>query len=160
MILVAVSTGHFDPLIEACSRLGSRYAFLGQIGSGTVVPPFPHFRTAPPEEIERRMAEAELVVTHAGTGMLSQLYRLTKRTVVVPKQSRYGESNDGQVELARKWAELGICTLCMDVDRLGEAIEKCRESTPHFPRLPSLGAHFRDLLGLSSVSAGVSSRGK
>ena len=53
---------------------------------GTHVPRFPHFRMGSPQEIEKKMREAELVVSHAGTGMLSMLYRLKKKTVVIPKQ--------------------------------------------------------------------------
>jgi UDP-N-acetylglucosamine transferase subunit ALG13 len=49
--------------------------------------------------------------------MLSLLYRLRKPTIIVPKQVRYGEANDGQVELAKKWAELGMGILYrMDVE--------------------------------------------
>lgn len=123
MIFVVVSTGHFDPLIAACSRLHPTYDFIGQIGSSQVEPPFSHFKTASPSQLESYMARAELVVTHAGTGMLSMLYGLKKKCVVVPKQIRYGEANDGQVELARKWQELGIGVLCLDVNELSNAIE-------------------------------------
>src|SRR5688572_4083628 len=118
MIFVTVSTGHFDPLIAACDALRDRYDFFGQIGSGTHVPKFKHVLTAPPKDIEKYMSEAELVISHGGTGMLSTLYRLKKPTLVIPKQIRYGEANDGQVELAVKWAELGMAVLCMDVKNL------------------------------------------
>src|SRR4051794_3225074 len=103
MIFIVVSTGHFDPLIQECSRLSGRYDFLGQIGSSAVTPPFPYFRTAPPTEIENHMKRAELVISHGGAGMTAMLYRLRKKCVIIPKQKRYGEANDLQVELARKW---------------------------------------------------------
>lgn len=138
MIFVTVSTGHFDPLIRACAGL-PEYPFRAQIGSGTFVPPFPYFRTASPETIAAEMARAEIVIAHAGTGMLSTLYGLRKPCIIVPKQVRYGESNDGQVELARKWAELGMGYLCMDVSKLGEAIERFKEGVWSFPAFPALG---------------------
>jgi UDP-N-acetylglucosamine transferase subunit ALG13 len=150
MIFVVVSTGHFDPLIAECDRLKDKFPFHGQIGSGTIVPGFTHFRTGEPEAIERHMRDAELVVSHAGTGMLSMLYRLKKKAVVIPKQIRYGEANDGQVELARKWGELGMAVLCMDVADLERSIEACRKSNPKFPAFPSLGAHLRQHLGWES----------
>lgn len=150
MILVTVSTGHFDPLIAACDALhGPSHDFFGQIGSSTVVPKFPHVRTCAPAELEAHMARAELVVAHAGTGMLSMLYRLKKRAVVIPKQIRYGEANDSQVELARKWGELGIAVLCLDVAELERAIRACREGTPRFPAFASLGRHLAGTLGLA-----------
>lgn len=146
-IFIVVSTGHFDPLIAECERLKDKFDFRGQIGSGTVVPTFSHFRTGEPQQIEKEMRDAELVVAHAGTGMLSMLYRLKKRAVVIPKQIRYGEANDGQVELAKKWGELGMAVLCMDVNDLEMAIAECRGRSPKFPAFPSLGAELRRHLG-------------
>lgn len=144
MIFVTVSTGHFDPLIEECTRLSDRYEFFGQIGITHFEPPFPHVRQLSPLELEEKMKRAELVISHAGTGMLSWLYRLQKRAVVVPKQIRYGESNDGQVELAKKWAELGCAVLCMDVKNLAPSIERARIQDFKFPKLPPLGAFFNE----------------
>ncbi len=148
MIFVTVSTGHFDPLIRACARLAPRFEFEAQIGSGSFVPPFPHFRTGSTAQIESKMQQAELVITHAGTGMLSMLYRLQKPCIVIPKQMRYGEANDGQVELARKWGELQMGVLCLDVNGLEAAIEACRERNWSFPQIPSLGDGLRNDLKL------------
>jgi UDP-N-acetylglucosamine transferase subunit ALG13 len=143
MIFVTVSTGHFDPLIRACARLSPQHIFEAQIGSGSFVPPFPFFRTGSTAQIESKMHEAELVITHAGTGMLSMLYRLQKPCIVIPKQMRYGEANDGQVELARKWSELEMGVLCMDVNNLEAAIEECRQKNWAFPQIPALGESLR-----------------
>ena len=137
MIFIVVSTGHFDPLIAECEKLRHRFDFKAQIGSGVVLPSFPHYRTAPPQQIEADMAESELVISHGGTGMLSMIYGLKKRTVIAPKQICYGESNNGQVELATQWAELGMGILCLDVTRLDLAIEECRRTEPFFPIFPS-----------------------
>ncbi|MBI4405257.1 MAG: hypothetical protein HY537_13930 [Deltaproteobacteria bacterium] len=153
MIFIVVSTGHFDPLIEQCCRLADRYEFLGQIGSGVCVPSFPHFRVGGPAELERHMRAAELVVSHAGTGMLSMLYNMRKKSVVIPKQKRYGESNDGQVELARKWGELGIGTFCLDVEELDSAITRCRQGIPSFPIFSPLGQTIRSALNFAPTTA-------
>jgi len=159
MIFVVCSTGHFDPLIRKCDSLSSQFEFRAQIGSGTFVPSFPHFRTAAPKEIEECMVEAELVITHGGTGMLSMLYRLKKKSVVIPKQIRYGESNDSQIELARKWGEEGISLLCLDVDNLKDAILKCRSTEWKFPVHPKLGEtlskELRQNSGLEPVLVGT-----
>ena len=117
----------------------SKYPFFGQIGSGFYIPQFPHVKMMSPQELDQKMADAELVVSHGGTGMLSRLYRLKKKTIVIPKQMRYGEANDGQVELAVKWGELGMATLCMDVKDLAQKIEECRNTSIEFPIFPPLG---------------------
>lgn len=155
MILIVVSTGHFDPLIEACNRLSHQYSFLGQIGMSHVVPNFPHFRTAPPRELEKHMQEAELVISHAGTGMLSMLYNLKKPSIICPKQIRYGESNDGQVELGRKWSELGMGILSMDVEGIGAAIEQSRHYPFKFPEFPSLGRTLAQMLSSDTACHGL-----
>ena len=141
MILVTVSTGHFDPLISECSRLSDRYNFYGQIGCSKVVPKFPYIKTLSQTSLNEKMREAELVISHAGTGMLTMLYKLQKKAIVIPKQIRYGESNDGQIELARKWSELGLAILCMNVEDLSNAIERCKKIVPQFCQQPSLGAY-------------------
>lgn len=139
MILILVSTGHFDPLIQACNELRDRYEFFGQIGMGYFEPEFRFVRTAPPAEIQSLIKKAEIVISHGGTGMLSQLYQHKKPTIIVPKQIRYGEANDSQVELAVKWAELGMGILCMDVEKIGDAIENCRQQNFSFPEFQPLG---------------------
>lgn len=143
MIFVTVSTGHFDPLIEQCDRIYRRdplkFPFYGQIGSGVHIPKFSHQKMMAPDELNSYMERAELVISHGGTGMLSRLYRLKKKAIVIPKQIRYGEANDGQVELAVKWAELGMAVLCMDVNELEQKIEFCRQSALSFPDFPKLG---------------------
>jgi UDP-N-acetylglucosamine transferase subunit ALG13 len=146
VIFVTVSTGHFDALIGSCCALSHKYEFYGQVGSSTVLTNFPSVRTLAPAALEKKMAEAELVISHAGTGMLSLLYRLRKPTVIVPKQTRYGESNDGQVELAKKWADLGMGVLCMDVEELDRAIQVCRQRHFEYPVFPSLGIRLRQHL--------------
>lgn len=144
MIFVTVSTGHFDPLIKECNRLylsnPEEFSFFGQIGSGFYHPNFPNVNVMTPHELDQKMVEAELVISHGGTGMLSRLYRLKKRAIVIPKQIRYGEANDGQVELAVKWAELGMAVLCMDVKDLGAKIKECRARELTFPQFQKLGA--------------------
>jgi UDP-N-acetylglucosamine transferase subunit ALG13 len=152
-VFVTVSTGYFDALIDECVKLADRYDFVAQIGSSTVVPPFLHYKTLSPEALDRELAGADIVVTHAGTGMLSRLYRLRKPAVVVPKQSRYGESNDGQVELAVRWAELGMAVLCLDVSRLDKAIESFASQSFTFPAFAPLGRRLNEWLDSSGTAS-------
>lgn len=156
MIFVCVSTGHFDPLIKACDELKTE-EFLGQIGMGYYEPKFPFFRTCPPNELEARMAAAEFVITHGGTGMLSMLFRLRKKAIIIPKQIRYGEANDSQVELAKKWGELKMGLLCMDVTELPLAVRAVRDFTPEFPQFPKLGKHLSCQLRIPSATTVVGS---
>lgn len=151
MILIVVSTGHFDPLIEECSKLYPKYDFFGQIGSSTVLPPFPYVKTASPEEIQRKMEEAEIVISHGGAGMTAMLCRLQKKCIIVPKQMRYGEMNNLQVELAEKWGSLGMGECLLDVKGLEAAILKVRATEYSFPKFPKLGVEVQKILGIENV---------
>ncbi len=151
MIFVVVSTGHFDPLIKECMKLSGTYSFEAQIGMGRIEPTFPHFRMASPEEIEKKMRAAELVITHGGTGMLSMLYRLQKPMIVCHKQRRYGEANNSQVELAKKWCELGMGLLCMDLRDLEKTIQKAKTTKFQFPKMPPLGRSLGGQMGILPV---------
>ncbi len=146
-IFVGVSTGHFDPLIEVCEQLSSQYRFFGQIGMGQVTPSFTFVRTLPLKTLRETMARADLIVTHAGTGMLSLCYELGKKVVVVPKQKRYGESNDGQVELGRRWCEIGLGTFCLDVSDLKTAIEKAKATVFTRAAFPQVGKAVKAIIG-------------
>lgn len=148
MILIVVSTGHFDPLIQECARLASKFEFFGQIGSGTFIPPFPYVRMCSPETIQKKMLEAELVISHGGAGMTAMLCRLQKKCIIIPKQKRYGEMNNLQVELAKKWGELGVGEFVLDVGDIEEAINRAKKKTYHYPKFPKLGAEIQRILGL------------
>lgn len=121
-IFVSVSTGHFEALIRECERLSDHYVFSAQIGCGVFEPSFAFERTLDPQALSQRIAEADIVVTHAGTGLLTAVYRLKKRHIVIPKRKKYGEMNDGQVELAEKWGELGYGRYCANVSDLESAL--------------------------------------
>ena len=155
MILVVVSTGHFDPLISECGKLHSKYEFYGQIGSSTVIPPFPYVRTATPDEIQRKMEEAEIVVSHGGAGMTAMLCRLQKKCIIIPKQKRYGEMNNLQVELAQKWGELGMGEYILDVEHLDATIQKVRRTHYRFPTFPKIGLEVKRIIGLENNSVQV-----
>ena len=149
MIFIVVSTGHFDPLLKECARLSEKFEFFGQIGSSVFVPPFAHVRTASPEFIQAKMQESEMVISHGGAGMTAMLCRLKKKCIIIPKQKRYGEMNNLQVELGRKWGELGAGEFLLDVERLEEIIIKVRATEYSFPTFPALGLEIQRIMGLT-----------
>jgi UDP-N-acetylglucosamine transferase subunit ALG13 len=157
MIFVVVSTGHFDPLIKECERISPKFDFLAQTGSSLIKTSFPSFKMATPPQIESHMKQAELVVSHGGAGMTAMLYRLRKKAIIIPKQKRYGEKNDLQVELARKWGQLGMGEFILDVGDLEAAIRRCRKQEYQFPRFASLGQHLTGILGFESAARALGS---
>jgi UDP-N-acetylglucosamine--N-acetylmuramyl-(pentapeptide) pyrophosphoryl-undecaprenol N-acetylglucosamine transferase len=62
-----------------------------------------------PEEISDAVARAEIVVSHAGSGIISAALRSGKRPLVLPRKRRRGEHiDDHQEQLVAKLAELGL----------------------------------------------------
>ncbi len=146
MIPVLISTGSFDALLEACDRLRQRYDFVGQIGKSAYEPGFRCRRLVSHGELDELVRSAEMVITHGGTGMLSLVHLHRKPCVIVPRQRRYGHPSDEQVPLSRKWSELGMGILCLDVDHLERSLLECRSRQFVFPTFPALGDTIRALI--------------
>jgi UDP-N-acetylglucosamine transferase subunit ALG13 len=80
-ILVTVGMGPwpFDRLVSAVEPLCAYHDVFVQTGPSTVVPPCPHAAYVPLPEMQRRLDDADLVVTHAGSTV-----RLVQRRGRVP----------------------------------------------------------------------------
>jgi len=75
-------------------------------------------------EIERAIADARLVVSHAGIGSLLAALKHNKPLVLVPRLKAFGEVfDDHQLEIAREMERLGI-TVVYDIANLQSALEK------------------------------------
>ncbi len=103
----------FDRLTDAvdgwaASRPGVEV--FGQVGN-TEEPPvnFPSVATTSPEEYQRRFAEADLIVAHAGMGTIIAALEAGKPLLMLARLARLGESrNDNQVGTARHFRTFGI----------------------------------------------------
>jgi UDP-N-acetylglucosamine transferase subunit ALG13 len=101
----------FDRLIRAVDEIAGRtgaQAFFAQIGDGHYDPVhMPFVRFLPREEFARLLAEAEMVLSHAGVGMIADTLKLRKPLLVLPRQERLGEHvNDHQQGTARRFEAL------------------------------------------------------
>jgi UDP-N-acetylglucosamine transferase subunit ALG13 len=75
----------------------------------------------------RRLEEAEIVVTHGGSGALLDALTLGHRPIVMPRLRRYQEHvNDHQVELCEALASEGRAVVVQDSASLVRAIESAR----------------------------------
>jgi UDP-N-acetylglucosamine transferase subunit ALG13 len=106
LILVVTGTHHqpFDRLLRAADDVARE---LGEIVVAQVGPSalsLPHsaiHRSFVPDELERRMTEARVVVIHGGTSSFLAARALGRRPIVVPRRRAFGEHvDDHQVEFA------------------------------------------------------------
>ena len=157
MIFFTVGTERFpfDRLIRVADtvqeKLKNEEVFV-QLGSSTVIPEKCAWaRLLSFQEISTRLAEARIVVTHAGVGMFLLCARLGKIPVMVPREKDFGEHvDDHQMELAQKMSELGYVLLARSPQEILSLIlnyEK-RDLNPHHNvSTPSLAHSLLKYLG-------------
>lgn len=125
MIFVTVGSTQipFERMVRALEQLPGERLFVQH---GPVPPPASAARSTAfmqfPEVVES-MAEADVVVCHAGAGSILCALRAGHVPIVVPRLKRFKETvDDHQVELARALDAEGKVVSVEDVDRLGDAV--------------------------------------
>lgn len=140
LLNVFVTTGsrsfQFDRLLKALDQIDSslfeeEVHIFAQIGNSSIKPR--NAVTVPflsRDEFLQRMNEADVVVTHGGTGAVIGAISLGKKVVAVPRLAAFGEAvDDHQEELIRQFDEMGLLKGCFNLDLLGEAVlEASRKS--------------------------------
>jgi len=126
-IVAMVGTkGPFDRLLEALAGYRARHpdaSIWVQHGPGSLPEGLMGAPLIRREELIARMDEADVVVTHAGSGSVRDALTLGHRPVVVPRLERHGEHvNDHQLELVEALGDRieGL----VDLARLDEAVAR------------------------------------
>lgn len=149
MIVVTVGTNEqpFDRLVRAAAGLAGDEPLLVQHGASQV----PHGRGEwvdflPFDELERRVADARVLVCHAGVGSIMLARRCGKRPIVMPRRHHLDEAvDDHQLPLARRLAEAGLVTLVEDEDALRAALHAPAPPTAAVRRIDGADALSADL---------------
>ncbi len=135
-ILIFVSTGsrkfQFDRLIKQVDYLAEQGLIeekvFAQIAETTYIPKYIEYkRYLSPEEFSGIQENADLIITHAGTGALIGALKKGKQVIAVPRLFKYGEhSDDHQLQVAEALENEGYLRVVMDMDELYETIIKCK----------------------------------
>jgi len=134
--LIFLTVGNYNPfprLVKALDLLKAD----GAIGEDVLlqVANMPKFESSvcrvvrflPPEDYQRCIHEASVIVCHAGAGNVADALRAGKLPVVMPRRKKYDEHvDDHQVELAEILAKDGRIVLASEPDELLGAIIKAR----------------------------------
>ena len=121
----------FDRLVRAvdewAGRSGRRDVFA-QLGESAFVPI--HIESVPmigPGEFKRRVAEAEVIVAHAGAGTILTALTFCKPILVMPRKASLMETrNEHQTASARRFAERGV-TVAWDEHELAGHLDRLDE---------------------------------
>ena len=134
MILVLCGTQKqdFSRLINEVAVLADEYDIIVQGGHNNYQSDkMTLLNFISPNNLQQLYEQAEVVITHAGAGSMIQSLKNQKKTLAVPRLSKYGEHvNDHQLELSKKLEELGYLLVYNDGDNFRDMFEKTKQFTP------------------------------
>ena len=77
------------------------------------------------EEFAENLDKCNLLITHAGTGVIVTALKKGKKVIAVPRLAKYGEHvDDHQVQLVKEFNELKLIEPCYDVSKLSSAVKE------------------------------------
>ncbi len=158
MIFVTVGTHEqpFDRLVKGIDRLKGegmvQQDIFIQTGYCSYKPGFCQYKDFIPfAEMMKRMAEAEIVVTHGGTGSIMLVLYHRKIPVVVPRQKKYHEHiDDHQVLFCKTMAARQKIVAVYELEDLGPAIKNYAPSVRGLQKAASSGPALDEKAGIYS----------
>tara|TARA_Y100000310_G_scaffold322826_1_gene382380 strand:- start:781 stop:1266 length:486 start_codon:yes stop_codon:yes gene_type:complete len=102
-----------------------------QIGHSSYKPKSEFARFLTLDEFNKKLSEANIVITHAGEGNIGLCKNLGKKMIVIPRRKEFGEhTNDHQLELAEVVEQKKLGLVAWDVKELGKKLEELKYFTP------------------------------
>ena len=131
MIFICVGSREyqFDRLLKKIDELISdsiiQEEVYAQIGQSTYTPMnYRYERFLDSEAFKEAQSDANLIISHAGTGALMGALKLNKKVIAVPRLEKYGEhTDDHQLQIAGVLDRQNYLKEVIDMDDLGEAIK-------------------------------------
>lgn len=136
MIFVTVGSLYpFDRLVEACDQLAAAspdQQWIAQIHEGSYEPTHMQFeRYMDKASFDAAMADAEVIVSHAGMGTINGALALGKPLLVVPRRKAHGEHvNDHQVSGAEVFRAGGHVLVAPNPADVGPMLDDARSFRP------------------------------
>lgn len=76
------------------------------------------------DEFSKEMGEADIVITHGGTGAIIGVVKKEKKVIAVPRRAKYGEHvDDHQLQLIKQFDDLNLICTCYNTYELANALE-------------------------------------
>lgn len=143
MIFVTVGSQkfQFNRLLEEVDRLiengNIQEEVFAQIGVSDYKPrnyKYKDFMTQ--EEFNEYLDRANIIITHAGTGVIVNAIKKEKKVIGVPRLAKYEEHvDDHQIQLIKEFTEMNLISSVTDIKRLEEEIRNLK--TKKFNRYKS-----------------------
>lgn len=80
------------------------------------------------DEFSNKMDEADIIITHAGTGVIVNAAKKEKKVIGVPRLSKYEEHvDDHQIQLINEFTSLGFIEPAYETKDIKEAIKNVKK---------------------------------
>jgi len=118
----------FDRLIKKVDELVDikevEDEIFAQIGQSSYIPKnFKYKRFMSVDEFKECQMNADLIISHGGTGALIGALKLHKQVIAVPRLAKFGEhTDDHQTQVAGVLAKEGYLKMVLDMDKIAEEI--------------------------------------
>lgn len=108
----------FNRLLEAVDKLQIDEMIFAQVGYSDYKPQnYKYKKFMDRDEFENIMDNADIVITHGGTGVIIEAVKKKKKVIAVPRLEKYGEHvDDHQVQLIGQFKKLNLIYACEDMD--------------------------------------------
>lgn len=136
MIFLTVGSQEpFDRMVRSVDRWAEergRADVFAQVGKGGYLPRALRWvASLEPAEFRRAVAEATVVVSHAGIGTILTALELRKPVLVMPRRAALRETrSDHQVATARRLGELGRVVVAQDEEELFRLLDRVESLPP------------------------------
>ena len=80
------------------------------------------------DEFLSKIDESDLIITHAGTGVIVNSVKKEKKVIGIPRLEKYSEHVDNhQIQLIKEFEELNFIEPCYELDNLEQAIKNVKK---------------------------------
>ena len=127
-VCTGTQTYQFDRLIKKLDELVTageiKDKVFAQIGAGEYLPKnFEYKKFINKEEFAQYQAQADVVISHGGTGALISASRLGKNIIAVPRLAKFNEHvDDHQLQIVGVLEKEGYVRAVYDMEELGKTI--------------------------------------
>ena len=131
MILVTVGSQkfQFNRLLEKIDELIDKKVIkdkvFAQIGVSDYIPKNYEYKDfLSQDEFNKKIDECDMLITHAGTGVIVNAVKKEKKVIATPRLAKYGEHvDDHQIQLIKEFEELNFIEACYELNELEEKIK-------------------------------------
>ena len=135
MILITVGSQkfQFNRLLEEVDKLIEKKVIkdkvFAQIGVSDYKPKnyeYKDFLTQ--DEFSKKMDESNLIITHAGTGVIVNAVKKGKKVIAIPRLAKYNEHvDDHQIQLINEFKELNFIEPVYEISELESSIKNIND---------------------------------